>query len=129
MGCIQNETNSPTNLRDSKASNSLIIASLNYCGIMNSPFEFYCEDYLPMLKDISNEFLKVLPEYFPAFNKATFKWDMGKIDLKFRNRYSPMFLLEAGIEKNKFISEEVFGEKWEAVFNAEIPKLKVEYKP
>ena len=28
---------------------------------------------------------------------------MGKLDLKFRNRYSPMFDLYAGIENNKFI--------------------------
>jgi hypothetical protein len=37
------------------------VATLNYCGIMNSPFEFYCEDYLTELKDVSNEFIKLLP--------------------------------------------------------------------
>lgn len=27
--------------------------ALNYCGIMNSPFEFYCDNYLTELEDIS----------------------------------------------------------------------------
>jgi len=32
---------------------------------------------------------------------------MGKIDLKYRNRYSPMFFLEAGITKeDKFMTKE-----------------------
>lgn len=38
---------------------------------------------------------------------------MGKIDLKVRvGRYSPMFALDVGIEKNKFINKEQFLEKW-----------------
>lgn len=47
----------------------------------------------------------MLPCYFSEFDKAKFKWEMGKIDLKFRTRYSPMFYLEAGIENNKIISQ------------------------
>lgn len=97
MGCIQNETINPVQPRRLKLNNTLTVATLNYCGIMNSPFEFYCEDYLTELKDISTEFIALLPRYFPNFNKTNFKWDMGKIDLKFRNRYSPMFDLYAGI--------------------------------
>ena len=104
MGCISNGTS--TNLStlepgaNEKGKSSLTIATLNYCGIMNSPFEFYCDDYLTELKDISKEFVELLPTYFKDFDKATFKWNMGKIDLKFRNRYSPMFSMRAGIDEN-----------------------------
>lgn len=31
----------------------LQIATLNYCGIMNSPFEFYCHELEKELKEIS----------------------------------------------------------------------------
>jgi hypothetical protein len=74
------------------------VATLNYCGIMNSPFEFYCEDFKEELKEIGQLFVKLIPNYFPEFNEKTFKWDMGKIDLKYRTRYSPMFTIEAGIK-------------------------------
>lgn len=30
--------------------NYLTVACLNYCGIMNSPFEFYCEEFEKELK-------------------------------------------------------------------------------
>jgi hypothetical protein len=28
-----------------KSKKTLRVATLNYCGIMNSPFEFYCPDF------------------------------------------------------------------------------------
>ena len=111
MGCIQSETGAPQ-ANELKNASTITVANLNYCGIMNSPFEFYCQDFLTELKDISNQFLALLPRYFPSFNKSGFKGEMGKIDLKFRNRYSPMFDLKAGIENNRFMSEETFGKKW-----------------
>ena len=45
MGCIQNETHGSVKTGGLKATNTLTVATLNYCGIMNSPFEFYCDDY------------------------------------------------------------------------------------
>lgn len=54
MGCIQNETGGIQAKEELLHSTSTItVANLNYCGIMNSPFEFYCDDYLTELKDIS----------------------------------------------------------------------------
>ncbi len=41
---------------------------------------------------------------------------MGKIDLKFRTRYSPMFYIDAGIEDGRFMSEEAFAKKWQQTF-------------
>ena len=103
MGCVNSDTSQP----GLQPNSYLTVASLNYCGIMNSPFEFYCDDYLIQLKDIGKIYLDLLPKYFPQFNKDTWKWNMGKIDLKFRNRYSPMFQLDAGINvENMIMSQE-----------------------
>jgi hypothetical protein len=41
MGCINTgDAKVPTDILLKK---TLTVATLNYCGIMNSPFEFYCE--------------------------------------------------------------------------------------
>lgn len=32
------------------------VATLNYCGIMNSPYEFYCADYKDELEVIGERF-------------------------------------------------------------------------
>ena len=126
MGCISSDTNQP----GLQPSIFLTVASLNYCGIMNSPFEFYCDDYLVELKDIGREYLALLPSYFEGFDKATWKWNMGKIDLKLRNRYSPMFQLDAGITpSNCIMSREEFEAQWDKVFDSEVPKIKVEFTP
>lgn len=69
MGCCQTDPK-PRPQRSIKHANtyippdSLIVATLNYCGIMNSPFEFYCNDYEQELKDIGACFLSILPLYF-----------------------------------------------------------------
>ena len=55
---------------------------------------------------------------------------MGKLDLKFRYRYSPMFQADAGITpSNCIMSREEFEIEWEKVFEKEVPKIKVEFKP
>ena len=124
MGCVSSDTEQP-GLQPNKY---LTIASLNYCGIMNSPFEFYCDDYLTELKDIGKEYLSLLPKYFPDFDKDSWKWNMGKIDLKLRNRYSTMFQIDAGIDAdNHIMSKEDFEAKWTEVFDHEVQKIKVEY--
>lgn len=88
---------------DDEKKKSLVVATLNYCGIMNSPFEFYCDDYLIPLQEISNHFLNIIPLYFPDFQKDNFQWKFGKIDAKFRHRYSPMFFMKVGIDESKNI--------------------------
>lgn len=43
MGCVNNgDLKSPEDLLNKS---TLTVATLNYCGIMNSPFEFYCEEF------------------------------------------------------------------------------------
>lgn len=42
------------------------VMTLNYCGISNSPFEFYISDYEPQLKTLGNKFMdyvKKQPEF------------------------------------------------------------------
>lgn len=46
MGCISSDSSSPIEASRVDSDNTLNVATLNYCGIMNSPFEFYCDDYL-----------------------------------------------------------------------------------
>lgn len=116
MGCVNNagEFKAPEDILNKK---TLTVATLNYCGIMNSPFEFYCEEYEPELKEISSIFLSLIPRYVPTFNKEKFKWEMGKIDLKVRvGRYSPMFKVDIGIENGKFVNRVDFERKWDEVF-------------
>lgn len=42
MGCVSSDE---AKLPDPLAKSTLTVATLNYCGIMNSPFEFYCEEH------------------------------------------------------------------------------------
>lgn len=53
MGCIQSDTGNPLEPSQIMPTSTLTVATLNYCGIMNSPFEFYCDDYMTELKEIS----------------------------------------------------------------------------
>jgi len=73
MGCVNSsgEGQVPQDLLDKK---TLTVATLNYCGIMNNPYEFYCEDIELELKEISNIFLGLIPKYIPNFEKEKFKW-------------------------------------------------------
>ena len=108
MGCVNNSEKSKAP-EDILSKRTLTVATLNYCGIMNSPFEFYCEEMELELKEISSIFLSLLPRYIPNFNKEKFKWEMGKIDLKVRvGRYSPMFQADVGIINGKFINKADF---------------------
>ena len=130
MGCISSDSTAPIQTSRVDSGNMLTVATLNYCGIMNSPFEFYCDDYLTQLKQIGQQFVELLPKYFPEFDKKTFKWNMGKIDLKYRNRYSPMFIINAGIKEDKtFMTQEEFEKIWSAKFDEDIDKIKIEFTP
>jgi hypothetical protein len=92
MGCGKSKDSTELTKKE------LFVGSLNYCSIMNSPFEFYCQDLGEELHEISNIFSTLIPQYVPNFNQNSFKWGMGKIDVKVRTeRYSPLFKLGVGI--------------------------------
>jgi hypothetical protein len=67
-------------LERTKPKETLKVAILNYSGIMDNPFEFYCGGFQQELKDIGQVFVRLLPNYFLEFSKKIFKWEMGKID-------------------------------------------------
>ena len=110
----------------------LVVATLNYCGIMQSPYEFYVEEYMDELKQISNTFEKIIAENYNIKNfnkrnqkdekgqKSKFKWKGGKLDHWFRpDRYSPMFDSMVGydIRQQKFLTKKEFEEKWDQQFD------------
>ena len=100
------------------------MATLNYCDIMNNPFEFYCDDFKKELSEISVTFVKILSQYIPNFDDKKFMWEMGKIDQKIRiGRYSPSFSLYVGIENDGFLNREQFEKKWDETFE-KIAKVK-----
>lgn len=97
-GCVGGNEDKRKSRTDLDVKSHLTVATLNYCGIMNSPFEFYCDGFTNELEQLSAIFVGLLPKYFPAFNKDKFKWEFGKLDVQFRiGRYSPMFDLGTGI--------------------------------
>ena len=101
----------------------LIIATLNYCDIMNNPFEFYCQEFQKELEQLSDIFVSLIPNYLP-FTSTTFAWKMGKIDQKIRiGRYSPAFDPEAGIQHDRFVSRQEFEQIWDHRFN-QLPQVK-----
>lgn len=71
----------------------------------------------------------MIPLYVADFDQGSFKWGMGKIDVKVRaERYSPLFSLGAGIEEGRFVTRERFGSLWDLRFNEQVGSNEVDYK-
>jgi hypothetical protein len=50
-----------------------------------------------------------MKEYVIHFKEGRFRWEMGKIEKNFKlGRYSNMFSMNTGIEKQKFIDKKEF---------------------
>jgi hypothetical protein len=49
-GCIGGNDEKRKSRIDLDVKNHLTVATLNYCGIMNSPFEFYCDGFTSELE-------------------------------------------------------------------------------
>lgn len=88
-----------------KEEGSVLVGTLNYGGILNSPFEFYSNEQDEERK-ISDVFVQLLPHYYPDFSKDTFAWKIGKIDQKIqKQRYTPIYSATVGVEDGKFINK------------------------
>ena len=61
--------------------NQLLVGTLNYGGILNSPYEFYSDDLEEEIR-ISEKVKALIPQYFPDYNPETVSWKIGKIDQK-----------------------------------------------
>lgn len=115
MGCVASQ---PIARRQ-----NLIVASLNYCGIMNSPFEFYIQDQHKGVDEINKIFKQLVTKRIPGFNfndKKNNQWKGSNIDQKFRmKRYSPMFDIMVGINRGKLMSRAQFLYRWDKVYQAQ----------
>ncbi len=104
MGNLVDCTKEPTS-----QGNTLTIATLNYCGILSSPFEFYSQENQQEQARISKIFRQLIPQYIPNFNESNFQWKMGKIgkDIQ-KGRFSLMFDPSAGSNGERFLNRAEF---------------------
>jgi hypothetical protein len=85
------------------------VATLNYCGILASPFEFYSQENQEQQARISKIFRQLIPHYVPAFDDQKFQWKMGKIgkDIQ-KGRFSLMFDPSACSDGHRFLNRAEF---------------------
>lgn len=82
----------------------LTVATLNYSGILTSPYEYYELDNEHERK-INKTFSEYTQKKYPNFNdlnekgEPIFTWNMGSIDTKWKDRYAAINILEAGVKK------------------------------
>ena len=97
------------------------MATLNFTGINNSPFEYHdgSEERLQLDK-IFIELLKHQPE----FNDNDFAWNLGKIDsIMQKERYSPAYKPEAGVLRGKLVNKEEFDLLWDHYYEMSEDKV------
>lgn len=100
---------------------------------MNSPYEFYCQDFEEKLAQISKIYVGLLPKYVPHFDPSKFSWKCGEIDKAIRKgRYAPVFDPEVGVVDGKFLTRAQFEQKWDSVFekliSTDFKSLKISYE-
>lgn len=47
---------------------TISVATLNYSGIMNCPFQFYCKEHQQDLEKLSKHFNDLIPQYMHELN-------------------------------------------------------------
>lgn len=80
------------------------VATLNFTGINNSPFEYHdgSKDKIH-LDQIMGDLLREQPE----FNDLEFVWNIGKIDTMLqKGRYSPAYRSDVGVVKGKLVDKQ-----------------------
>lgn len=110
MGCsFSSEDNMNSSLKRIKRDKIIHVSSLNYCGILKSPFEFYSGSFHSDLKKLSQIFDKLKAKYVKIPADKPFSWQFSKLDKKIKEkRYCPLYNLHAGIVDNKFVSKRTF---------------------
>ena len=90
----------------------LALTSVNYSGILLSPFEFYSEDLMNEESSLSNCFKVLLADSIKGDSKD-FKWGLGKIDKDLqKERYSPLYRADAGLVDGQLIDQATFRQFW-----------------
>lgn len=85
MGCALSEENNTGNvLGNIKRDQILHVATLNYCGILKNPFEFYSGQFLSELRILSDLFNRLRVKYVSCPTNEDFGWKFGKLDKKIK---------------------------------------------
>lgn len=83
------------------------VATLNYSGIITSPYEYY-EEALEGRSKLSDNFSQIVRKYHdPNFEDPAFCWDMGNVDVIWKTRYSPLHFSRCGVKLNSEGHEEM----------------------
>lgn len=102
---------------DGPKDQGLTLATLNYSGIQDSPYEFYETENETELK-LNQIFSEVCSKYIKEFQEKSFKWKISRFDKEWHTRYSPLYLKACGVKKdNKMMNEKEFEAEWEKVFD------------
>lgn len=105
--------------------NCFIAVTLNYGGVLKSPFEFYSEEEQEE-RQLSEIYCKLLPLYIKGFDKEGFEWDVGQIDKRLQEkRYSVLYNESVGVDngKNRLVSAKEFDQLWEDNYSANKAKI------
>ena len=109
------------------------MASLNYAGIANSPFEFYSgtgkqREELRALSAVFQELAK--QEFNLKEIDSGFEWGIKNIDkIMQRERYCPIYRQDAGIIHGRVLTRGRFEQKWTEEFNKNIHYVKFKQEP
>lgn len=90
------------------------VATLNFTGINNSPFEYH--DGSSEKSNIDTIFNQLLQQH-PEFKGEDFAWGVGKIDTVLqKERYSVAYRSDAGTIRGKLVNREEFNFLWDHYF-------------
>ena len=75
---------------------TLTIATLNYSGIIRSPYEFH---------EAGDSFKALIGQYFYEFaEEENLRWDFGKLDVIWQEgRFSPLYMPDCGIKNQTYM--------------------------
>ena len=81
----------------------LRIATLNYSGIITSPYEYHEDEEDEKEKLINEVFTDIVKRYHAEnFEDAVeFKWEMGNVDVIWKSRNSPVNRLMCGVKSGE----------------------------
>jgi hypothetical protein len=87
------------------------VATLNFSGINNSPFEYH--DGTEVKKKLDEVFHRLLLED-KIYSGPDFLWKHGKVDMVFqKERYTPAYQVDAGVVRGKFLTLSEFSLIWD----------------
>ena len=75
------------------------VATLNYSGIITSPFEYHEDPEDPAEILLNQVFVDIVKRYHAQdYEDENFKWEMGNIDVIWKTRLSPINKILCGVQ-------------------------------